>query len=359
MADSSDQILIKIAVFGIAMSFMCSMMIGLLITDSASGDYSYDEVTSYRNELISYSGQSMINENPWVLTHVYTPWAVEYGYNSAHLDESQFLFGTEITNYAGLNQVVAIKLDPDQKSAVPLSYDASDSVSFSEANGYQWWAGNAGIRGIAQALGFDVNTYQNYTTNTWQFTGYRYVFDPTLPFTSTSGTTTSTVDGSLSIVWYNYNGAEGLSGGLVIYGGDVLIANYSATDIIADYNSYSGYASTYKFDFNGTVLTLSIRFNAEEIEAGTDLMEAWTAGDWDMAISSKSAGNFFDLDNSTAFTTTAGSMIDTFIQIYTFSCPSIDNPMMDLVLWLLVGLPMTIAMLCITLRIMDSVKIIG
>lgn len=358
MADISETALIKVAVFGITVSLMCTLLIGVLLTDNAEGDYSYDELSGFRNELISFSGQSMVNQNPWVLTHVYTPWSTEYGLSSSHLDTGGFLYGVEISDYEGLNEVVDIRLDPTQKSSVPLSYDPASTQQFSEETGYKWYAGNSIVRTLAQALGFDVYERSTYTSNTWQFTGYRYTFDPTLPFSAAEGVKTSVVDGELSIVWYNFGGSEGLSGGLVIYGGDVLLANYTATDIIADYNSYSGYATTYDFDFQGTILTLSVRFNAEDIESGTPLMEAWTEGNWSMAISSKSAGNFFDLENSTSFNTTAGGMISTFVQIFTFSVPSIDNVWMDLILWLLVGLPMTIAMLCVTLRMLEVAKLI-
>lgn len=51
-------------------------------------------------------------------------------------------------------------------------------------------------------------------------------------------------------------------------------------------------------------------------------------------------------------------MIKTFIQILTFSTPSIDNPWMDMVLWLIVGLPMMLALLCVTLRLINGFRVI-
>ncbi len=80
-------------------------------------------------------------------------------------------------------------------------------------------------------------------------------------------------------------------------------------------------------------------------------MQAWSAGDWTLAITSVSAGNFLDLDDSISYSASLGSMIQTFTQIYTFSLPSINNPWMDMLCWLMVGLPMTIAMLLIGLRL--------
>ena len=326
-------------------------MIGLLLTDQNS-DYDYDTITAYRNDLISFSGESMINENPWILTAVYTPYTS--GTITQHIDDDGFLYGSSIS-YSYIGQSANIALDTSQKSNQPLNYDATATTPYTYASGVTWWSQIPIISNIGSALGFDSSTYSTGSASTWQYSGYRYVFDPTLPFSSSEA---STVDGSLSLVWYDWNNTEGLSGGLVIYGGNVQLANYSATDIIADYNTASGYATTYDFDFSGTHLTLSVLFDKSVIDAGTSLMEAFTNGNWTMAISSKSAGNFLDVDSSNSYTVTAGSMIDTFIQIFTFSLPSIDNEWMDLVLWLIVGLPMTIAMLCITLRVMDAVKLV-
>jgi hypothetical protein len=169
---------------------------------------------------------------------------------------------------------------------------------------------------------------------------------------------TSVRDGALSLVWYNYAGTEGLSGGLDVYGGRVLLASYTAADIISAYNTTSGYATTYDFDFEGTKLELNVRFDQVVLEEGTSLMQAWTQGDWSLAISSISAGNFYDIEESTSFSSTAGSMIKTFIQIFTFSLPAVSNPWIGWVLWMLCGLPMCMAMLFVTLRIIESVKIL-
>ena len=366
---NSDSTLMKIAIFGICMSLICTAMFSVMLT--SNGDYDYSEIESYRDDLVAFSGESMISQTPWVLTHVYTPWTSDLD-ASTHTDTDGWLYGSEISEYSYLNKSADIKLSPEQKSAVPLTY-TEERATYSIQDGYQWWSYKSGsiagwvlspFTGLVDLVSpgtLDHNKYKEVSANSWNYTGYRYVFDPTLPFKSTSTETAkvSTVDGSLSLVWYSYNGQEGLSGGLEIYGGEILLASYSAMDIIADYNDSSGYATTYDFDFSGTHLTLSVRFDANAIESGMPLMQAWQDGNWSMAISSVSAGNFFDLQNSTAFTATAGSMIETFISIYTFSMPSIDNPWMDVILWLLVGLPMTMAMLFITLRVMNSIKIIG
>lgn len=368
MADGGDDaLLVKLAVFGVVMSVLCTALITVLFVENGS-DYSFDEIQEGRNELETFTGQSMINETPWKLTGVYTPWISTDG-TAGHVDEDGWLYGTAITTsegYSYIGKTANIKLDVEQKSNAPLT--VSDSTQpYKYADGLKWWAKDrviAGVhftfaKGLGTTLGFDPNEYKTKNATIWNYTGYRYAFDPMLPFQSTDSDTgeVSVRDGKLSLVWYSYNGQEGLSGGLDVYGGRVLLAGYSAADIITAYNSSTGYATTYDFDFEGTRLHLSVRFDETAIQNGTALMQAWTNGDWTLAISSTSAGNFFDISKSNSFSATAGNMIQTFISIYTFDMPELDNSWAQWVLWALVGLPMTMAMLCITLRLVNGFRV--
>lgn len=347
----NDATMVKIAVFGIAMSILSTAMISILFVDTQNGDYTQDEIDAYRNDLISFSGQSMINQTPWVLKHVYTPWNNSLP-TEGHYDDG-WLYGDEITDYSDLNKSQDIHLDPNKKSSVPITY-TENAATYMEQTGTKWWANIPVVNWIGDLItGGQRYNYEERHLNNWNYTGYRYVYDPTLPFS----TGTSTVDGSLSLVWYSYNSQEGLSGGIDVYGGSILLGAFSATDIIADYDVTSSYATTYDFNFEGTILQLSIKFNPKAIEAGTPLMQVFTSGDWSMQISSVSAGNFFDVKNSVSFTNTQGNMISNFIKIFTFSMPGVDNPWISTMLWLMVSLPMALAMLFITLRMIEAVKI--
>lgn len=356
--------LIKIAVFGVTFSLISTVGIAILFS-GYSDDYDFDAIADFRQDLISFSGEMMLNQTPWVLTGVYTPWndglPVE-----GHLDSDNWLYGEMISDYDGIGEVAAIRLDPSQKSSVPISVSDRD-YSYQEKDGFQWWVNGGGLLPFLPAITlpladyFDVDPakYIDGTATLWNYTGYRYVFDPTLPIGVEDETgQISSRDGSLSVVWYSYGGQEGLSGALQIYGGDILLASYTATDIIAAYSSESGYASVYEVDFQGAKLNLSIRFDPDVILSGVPLMQAFVSGNWSMAVSSLSAGNFFDVENSAAFDMTAGSVVDTFVSIYTFDLPNTNSAWADLILWLLVGLPMTMAMACIALRLISSIRIL-
>lgn len=384
MAGSDDATLMKVAVFGITMSIMCTAMIAVVFASDAQGDYDFETIQDYRDDLSSFTGESMLSKTPWVLSGVYTPWMITDGVEEGHVTDDGWLYGEAITAsaedpddptipyYPYIGEVSGIKLDPSQKSSVLLSV-SDDTYEYVYANGLQWWAQtygipehlivgaggyllHEGIISLADLLGIDTNTYESTNVGVWNYTGYRYVFDPTLPFADE--TTASVKDGALSLVWYSYNGDEGLSGALDVYGGNVLLASYSAADIIEAYDSSSGFAVHYDFDFEGTMLDLYIQFDEDVIESGVPLIQAWTEGDWSMAISSETVGNFLDVENSTSYSVTGGSMVRTFIDIYTLSLPNIDNEWMNIILWLLVGLPMTLSLALITLRIMSAVKII-
>lgn len=367
---SSDSTLIKIAVFGMAMSLMCTAMISVLFVGN-NGDYDYNEINLAREDLISFSGETMINQTPWKLVSAYTPYVS--GDPALHTDPDGWLFGERITSdtWESIGKVTEIKLDPNQKSSRMLGF-SEDDVTYEVDTGYEWWSSNGNkfgqivniflpVEKVLNWMGVESKTTKTVSASTWEYTGYRYVFDPMLPFSATNpdGQDVGTRDGALSIVWYAFsNGQEGLSGGLDVYGGNVLLSSYSATDIIADYRSEAGYATQYDFDFMGTHLVLSIKFDDSVITGGVPLMSAWTQGDWSMAISSVSAGNFFDIDGSNSFSATAGNMIETFLQIYTFNLPSVNSPWMDVILWLLVGLPMTLSMLFITLRLVNGFRVL-
>ena len=355
--EGNDQMLLRVAVFGITFSLIATMGISVFLLSDEGNGYSYDEIMAGRQDLIAFSGESMINQNPWFLTNVYTPWIPSTGVEG-HIDRNGWLYGDTVPDYGDLNKTADIRLDPNQKSSVLLTPEMN-SESYRFETGYKWWADEDGPIGLltpwtrTYADIFDVETkeYESGTASKYNFTGYRYEFTPSLPFRSEA----STVNGSLSLVWYTYNGQEGLSGGLQIYNGRVLLSTYSASDIAADYNISNAYATTYQFMFEGTPLTLSIRFDQDVLDNGTPLLSAWAQGSWSMAISSVSAGNFLDVEDSASFTSTAGSMIDSFIKIFTFSLPQIDNVWAKMVMWLMVGLPMTIAMLCVAMRMVSSI----
>ena len=373
---SGERTLIAIALFCIAMSVMSTCMITMFV--QGSSDYDYDTINAYRSELAEFSGGQLVNDNPWVLSGCYTPFtpgtiADSDIPNHIENDNGQsigWLFGESITTYSYIGEVAGIKLDPNQKSNQLLT--VGDPLDYEYRNGASWWNGNnemgvtvlnpyvvrwlsniTGIGNIDENYGYEVISGQ---ANNWNYTGYRYVFDPVLPFDSQA----STKDGRLSVVWYQIPTDTGLSGALEIYGAtkdqnQIKLGTISASEIITAFRSTAGYVQVFDFNFEGTHLNLTIQFDPTVYNNYNTLQAAWDAGAWSMAISSASAGNFFDVESSNAFNVTAGSMLDTFISIYTFDYPHFDNGWAEFVMWMLVGLPMTLGLLFITMRLVGGV----
>lgn len=380
MGMGDDNQLMKVAVFCIAFSIISTVLASMYIL--GNGEYDYDTLSGYRNDLAEFSGGQLVNDTPWVLTGVFTPFTpgtVPETEIDNHIEYDNgrttgWLYGEKITNYPGLNEAVDIKLDPDKKSNQLLT--VGNPYSWSYETGREWWAGDNpyGID-LSPAGGFVINAwnymtknqlytdtsgygviYNSGTANNWNYTGYRYVFTPTLPLSSGG----SVVDGRLSLVWYDIRTDTGLSGALEIYADSnheqILLGRISSTEILSAFQTTSGYSSIFDFKFEGTTLNLVIRFLPTVYNTYSSLKDAWDAGAWSMAISSPSAGNFFDVEHSNAFTATAGTAFDTFIDIFTFKTPEFtDEPWVAVILWLMCGLPMTLGMLCVTMRLVGGV----
>lgn len=362
--DSSDSgLLIGIAVFCTVMSLISTLLISALLPSAAMG-YSFDDVQQAREEVVAFTGDTMTNYAPWELDSVYTPYQVGQPYK---VDGDGFLYGDSITSYEYIGEHADIKLDPDKYSNRTLNsgkYEAEveekqlKTIYDPSKVGVLAWA-NIGFQSLVrdylglwgQDYDIDLVTSKTVTRTyqTWDYSGYRYVFKPMLPFSYVEGQEEekSAADGSLSIVWYKIDGVgEGISGGLVVYDKNkTIISNYTAAEIIENYNINSGLATKYNFTFEGTPIYLNIRFDADVLNDSIPLEQAWSEGRWSLAITSPSAGNFLDLKNSTSFTTSLGSMVDTFIDIYSFDVPQVDNSYYQLVLWLLVVFPAELALM--------------
>lgn len=364
-----------IAIFCIAMSVMTTCLVTVFV--SGSSDYDYDTINAYRSDLVTFSGGQLTDDNPWVLSGVYTPFTPGTIPDSDipnHIENDNgqsvgWLYGSKITTYPYIGEVSNIKLDSGQKSNQLLRQ--GENVSYEYRNGRSWWNGGndagvtilnpdvvrwfssvTGIGDVDENYGYEVSSG---TVNNWNYTGYRYVFDPVLPFNDQA----SAKDGRLSIVWYSIENDSGISGALEIYGSKnnevIKYGEISSKDIVSTFLSTAGYVQVFDFNFSGTHLNLTIRFDPTVYNTYSTLQQAWDAGAWSMAISSASAGNFFDVETSNSFNATAGSMLDTFIQIYTFDYPHFEESWVEFVMWMLVGLPATLGMLFVTIRLVGGV----
>lgn len=353
-----DRLLVGIGLTCMIYTVVVTLLLSILLPANLAADYSFEDVYAEREALAAYNGESLTSNTPWTLQAVYTPWlaGTEYG-----ITESGWIYGSIVNPYTLNGETYCsdsvhksiVKLDPAQRSSTEL-WNSKEDVTIQVPNSY----GNNYIDALSWLVKFASWGYIDLTpqgTHTedrtypaWNFTGYRYQFQPMLPFRSNDVSS----DGELSIVWYKLasSGAQGLSGGLVVYGADnVLLASYSSVDIIADYNLDSSYSTKYTLDFEGTPVDLNIRFDPEVLAGQLTPAQAWDEGKWTIAISTVSAGQFIDLANSSTYSTSVGNMLDTFVKIYRFDMPT-TNPYYSFILWIMVALPAQMAVLLFSSR---------
>jgi hypothetical protein len=320
--------------------------------------YSLEEITRERTSLEAYTGESMISQAPFVLAHVYTPYIAG---NDWHVTEDGWLYGEELLDSggnpyfapdtAGRNQIgltSGIHLDPDKKSSTPLFQ--SDYTSMVPTKTMKWYYGNEkgelGLLGaFAQWAGWELYNYEERSFPAWNFSGYRYEFDPMLRIATTDDKKTVD-DAKLSIVWYDLDGQEGISGGLILYDSKTngIVANYSAQEIVNNYNIASATASAYVLNFNGTKVNMFIQFDPDVKVYGMPLESAWSAGKWTLAFTAVSADAAVDIQGSNSFSGSVGNILTTYLDIMTLDVPQLSLEW-NLVLWIVCSLPIMMAVL--------------
>lgn len=358
-----DRLQVELAVFGVVISIVVSALLPVLVPVNPAG-YSLEDIYAERSSLELYTGESMINQAPYKLQHVYTPYTVGQEY---HLTEEGWLYGSELTDNGQPSYVIdgeqqigqtEIRLDPSKKSTVPL-YQGDDvatstvKVSVTGSTGDVWQDIINGIITLV-TLGTDgwqvTEEFKEYPT--WAFSGYRYELDPMLRISThdTDGNpqtdTRAVDDAKLSIVWYDLDGQEGISGGLVLYSSktNAILASYTAAEIVAQYNPMSQNAAKFKLDFDGTPVNMWIKFDPDVIINNLDLSQSFSLGKWTVAFTSTSADLYLDLQNSNSFASSLGSMLETYIGIFTMSLPQLSAEW-NLVLWVVCVMPMGLAVI--------------
>lgn len=364
-----DRLQVGLAVWGIVISIVVSIMLPIIFPVSATG-YELEDIYAERSSLEMYTGESMINQAPFKLQHVYTPYTVGEEY---HFTEEGWLYGTELVDGEGNPSYVidgvqqigltsGIRLDPSHKSNVPLSQSQSYDVELVKYRtldflGGGFWQGLAedvlSFVGFLQPVKVGDDVMLNYyawdtvTYQAWNFSGYRYELDPMLRINTENGTSTKAVDDAkLSIVWYDLDGQEGISGGLVLYNDKTngILASYTAAEIVASYDAYNDNASRFNLNFGGTIVSMWIKFDPDVVINNLDLSQSFSMGKWTVAFTTSSADTFLDLQNSNSFTSSLGSMLQTYKDIMTMDIPDV-GPAWNLVLWVVCIMPIGLAVI--------------
>lgn len=272
------------------MIIMTLFIMFLLPTALAAFDQSQTDETveELLDGYLAFTGDSRQDEAVWPLTGVYTPYEGDtYGHT-----EDGWLYGTSLQTYS-----------PSQfPSADPTSYTvekAKDFFRYTSSSDYGGWDEGD----IYKAVSLDVSekssvffTEKGKTEQGdffyYDYTGLRYSFQPIASYTARAddGSTVEVAAGStsLSLIWYSFYTASGLSGQLQIAGSSSGVSYLSSSEIIRAFDRTTSTA-TFDMVFNNLDMHVHIRILPYYLSEGYSVKECYDNGYWEVMITSTSA----------------------------------------------------------------------
>lgn len=306
-------------VFAVAVMFLMPTMVNLTQEHGAESSALINEILGdYGN--FTGSQSNLGSEDVWLLSGIYTPYlGGSYGYEA-----NGWLYGSKIgvsgdylpTQYVGgvmSNCGVRYNSDLNLYQYTGDSYDGHHAGDTYTA---------VTMDASAQSDIFFTSSGKNVKNSYYwyDYTGYRYEFTPAGEYQILGADgdihSINASNAGLSLIWYNYmDMASGLSGQLVI-SSDEGVAYITEEDIISRFVSST---STAKFEmvFNGVSLNVYIRINPYYLSQGMTVNDCWSAGYWEIMVTSNSVKTSSYLGADYAFN--VYSIWDTFLDLFTFN----------------------------------------
>lgn len=152
----------------------------------------------------------------------------------------------------------------------------------------------------------------------YEYTGYRYAFQPLRPYTAEIGGVQKQVEPqstSLSLIWYRYTTISGIAGQLTLSGSDTGLSYLDSKDITDNFNA-STYSSTFDMTFNNIAMHISIRLDPARIIQGMSPKECFDNGYWTVMISSDAV--ITSKLNDASYDFNPNNVFNTLIKMFTF-----------------------------------------
>lgn len=276
-------------------------------------DDPWSDVQDTLNEdYFNMTGMSATNRSVWALTGIYTPY--DGGINYAYTADG-WLYGSKIVNYSPsqypdrINSGTGTIANPEYYSVTNNNRGIYEYVTAPSSQS------NINAGDIYTQVSFDVSQKSSklFTTSGktesgtgfyYEYTGYRYAFQPLSDYYTSQSSTNS--DGtvitssettkviatttSLSLVWYKSPINEALAGQLVLSGSDNGVNYITLNQLMARFNNTNS-TSTFNMVFNGITMDLTIKINPYYLARGESIADAWELGHWSIMVSSQSMGD--------------------------------------------------------------------
>lgn len=308
-----------IVVLAIAIMFLLPTFISVFVdknTDITAPD-NLDNVLDGYNR---FTGSYPTNEEVWALTGIYTPVGIDESGNATQAysySPDHWIYGARVLNY------------PPSQFTGQSAYTVQYKDGFYYYNGDTLDGHKSGDLYTSVAMDsaqksdiFFTPSGKRTSGENWyyEYSGYRYSFQPLADYyyKDSNGdlmkTTASST--SLSLIWYDWYGNEGISGQLVLSGSDSGVAYLTSSEIVSAFNSANN-LSKFKMVFNGNDMNVYIKIKNEYTQAGYSVAECFNMGYWEIMVTSVSTN--IQTYISTDYSMNIYNIWDTFVDLFTFN----------------------------------------
>ena len=321
-----------IVVLAVAIIFLMPTFISVFV-EKDDGESAPDNLDNVLDGYRKFTGSYPTNEEVWALTGIYTPVGIDasgnptanYAYTPDH-----WIYGARVGTYS------------------PSNFTGSSAYTVQYDNGFYYYSANtldghvAGDLYTSVAMDkeqksdiFFTPSGKRVSGENWyyEYNGFRYSFQPLSDYLYKNSdgeimkTTASST--SLSMIWYDFYGSQGLSGQLTLSGSDSGVAYLTASDIVSAFNSANNMAK-FKMTFNGNDMNVYIKIKNEYTSAGYSVAECFDMGYWEIMVTSISTN--VNTYISTDYAMNVYNIWDTFVDLFTFDMEKYNlSPEMQLV----------------------------
>lgn len=315
----------KVMIFALVLTFLIPAGINVLCPQQDINETGLEFLDRY-GEFTGSTPTS--NTQLWALTGIYTPFGVdENGQQSTvyGTTEDGWIYGGRLPTYSpsqydGTQEDYTVQYDPDTK-LYKYSSKPSGSASINVGDYF-----TSVTMEIAQksSIFFTTQNKHDYTNGfTYDYTGYRYSFQPISSYTgeNANGDQIPIVasSSSLSLIWYQFNqqNNSGIAGQLIISGSDNSVSYVNSTQIVQSFNGTTS-TSTIPMTFNGVQMNLVFRLNPYYISLGYSVEECYNLGLWEIMVYGTSVDSNSYI-NAADYSFNVWEIFETLVDLLTFN----------------------------------------
>lgn len=312
----------KAVIFALVVTFLVPTAITVFCPTIEAEDVTAEE---FMQDYYDFTGtQPTSSTQLWALSGIYTPYGVDANGNASTYygtTSDGWIYGARLSsyspsNYDGTQEDYTVVYDAEsglyRYSSVPTG-----STSISANDVYTSVTMDANHK---STVFFTSENKTNYSNGfTYDFTGYRYAFQPISNYESedSSGNKVAVTasSSSLSLIWYQFATQSGVAGQLIIAGSDYSVSYLNSTQIVSAFNSTTS-TSTFPMTFNGVTMNLVIRINPYFLAQGYSVSDCYNNGLWDIMVYGEAVSG--EAVNSATYSFNVYSVFETLVDLLTF-----------------------------------------